>query len=123
MRKGFSSIDLLGEIVIEAASRARRSRVPSTARPGSRLSITFAFGAVHRMTLAPPSFLSAAAWSTFEPSMYSWAPSWWESSLFDSLEDSATTRKPIPRATWRARWPRPLIKELASEVAYMGGSI
>lgn len=82
---------------------AMKSSVPSMASPGSSLPITSEFGAVHMMTLAPPSACNAAAWSTFEPSMYSCAPSERARVSLEDPEESATARKPIAFAIWRAR--------------------
>ena len=99
---------LRGETVIGAGSTATMSSVPSTLRPGTSFWKDSELGAVHIMIFAPPRAWSASAWSTFDPSMYSYAPSSRESASFEGPEESAMTRKPIAFAIWMARWPRPL---------------
>lgn len=82
--------------------------MPPTASAGITPSIASAFGAVHMMTLAPPRRWRASPASSFERSIYSCAPSFCASSCLDAEDESATVWKPILRANWMPRWPRPL---------------
>src|SRR5271157_4969354 len=82
---------------------------PFGPRPSISSDIAFAFGAVARITRAPPNFCNSSAALLFLLSMYTDAPSFFASVPFSGPRPIPTTRYPNFAANWIPRCPSPPI--------------